>query len=264
MGLSISATSAAESDVDLADAFVVFHAGIRRALQEVGDRGAAAAPVGENAAFDQFAARSEGLQIVITVDPGHDRVVTARHDGDPSPAERAVLEELCAYAIGATPRELVEHGLSFVVERLRDPDAPRPVDGILAPRNAGPCFRKPARLVRALRDAYVSATGPFTGDNSFDRPYSEAWLAMKPAAKHKRLQALIQTYRDRAGLDETAMAVFEIDQYDRVVVMFGADMEVWDKPPHLLALERWLRRETGERIEVFVEIAKDSNRIRRL
>jgi hypothetical protein len=87
---------------------------------------------------------------------------------------------------------------------------------------------------------------------------------MPTTEKTERLEALIQDYRGQTGLDETAMAVFEIDQYDRVVVMFGADVPVWYKPPHLLALERWLRQETGERIEVFVEIAKDSNRIRRL
>lgn len=262
MGLSISATSAAESDLDLGDAFAVFHAGIKRGLREVGKRGIGA--IGETAAPGQFVARAEGLEIAAVVDRENDLVVSVYYDGDLSPAERAVLEQLCAYAIGATPRELVEHGLTFVVERLRDPDASRPVDGILAPRNAGPCFQRPRALVRALRESYIAATGPFTGDNNFDRPYSEAWLAMKPAAKQDRLQALIQAYRDRMGLDELAMAVFEIDQYDRVVVMFGDGMEVWDKPPHLLALERWLRRETGERIEVFVEIAKDSNRIRRL
>ena len=265
MDLSMSATLAAENAVDLGDALEAFHSGIERALQEPGhrdlDTGDRAAG---NGALSQYVARADGLEITIGVNDGQDLVATADFDGEPSLAERVVLGQLCVFAIGATPRELVEHGLSFVVERLRDPDARRPVDGILAPRNAGPCFQRPRRLVRALRDMYISAKGPFTGDNSFDRPYSEAWLAMTPKEKHNRLQTLIQAYRDRAGFDETAMAVFEIDQYDRVVVMFGAEVAVWDKPPHLLALERWLRRETGERIEVFVEIAKDSNRIRRL
>jgi hypothetical protein len=257
----MSATLAAETPADLGDAFDVFHAGIGRALLEPGLEEIDHQKSGDGA---RFAASAEGLDIAIAVDDESGRIVTARCDGDRSTAERAVLGQLCAFALGATPRELVEHGLNYVVERLRDPKLPRPVDGILAPRNAGPCFQRPRGLVRALRDVYVSANGPFTDDNDFDRPYSDAWLAMGPEEKQARLQTLIQAYRDRVGLDQTAMAVFEIDQYDRVVVMFGDDVEVWDKPPHLLALERWLRDETGERIEVFVEIAKDSNRLRRL
>jgi hypothetical protein len=89
-------------------------------------------------------------------------------------------------------------------------------------------------------------------------------LTLPAAEKIERLEALIQDYREQTDLDPTAMAVFEIDQYDRVVVIFDDGVPVWDKPPHLLALERWLRQETGERIEVFVETVKDSNRIRRL
>lgn len=262
----MSATSVVENPGGLADAFDVFHAGIKRVLQESGNQrvGPEGSDVEGPEGAAPFTASADGLEISITVDDASGRMTRAHFDGDPSPAERAVLGQLCAFALGASPRELVEHGLAYVVERLRDPDLPRPVDGIMAPRNAGPCFQRPRNLVKALRETYISATGPFTGDNDFDRPYSDAWLAATAEAKHERLQALIQSYRDRTGLDQTAMAVFEIDQYDRVVVMFGDDVEVWDKPPHLLALERWLREETGERIEVFVEIAKDSNRLRRL
>jgi hypothetical protein len=255
----MSTQSEDESVTVLDDAFEVFHAGIKRTLQEQSSRGAARGDLGV-----EYVARADGLELAISVDEGRDRVLAARYDGDATPAESAVLEQLCIHASGTTPRELIEHGLTFAVERLRDSGSKRPVDGILAPRNAGPCFQRPRLLVRALRDTYIAAKGSFVGDNDFDRPYSEAWLATRSEEKQERLKTLVQAYRDQTGLQETAMAVYEIDQYDRVVVMFDDDVEVWDKPPHLLALERWLRQETGERIEVFVEIAKDSNRIRRL
>jgi hypothetical protein len=259
MDLSMSATLVTDLTPPLDDAFDVFHARINRALLEPRHQGTATAGAD---ADGLFTASADGLDIAVEV--AGDVVTSAKYSGKATPAEQAVLELLCRFAIGATPRELVEHGLAFVVDQLRDPDAARPVEGILGPRNAGPCFQRPRGLVRALRETYISRVGDFSGDNIFDRPYSATWLGMPATEKTERLEALIQDYRGQTGLDETAMAVFEIDQYDRVVVMFGADVPVWDKPPHLLALERWLRQETGERIEVFVEIAKDSNRIRRL
>lgn len=262
MVLSMSATSVGERIVPLEDAFGVFQEGIKRTLEEPTHYGMIAddPATGE----DFILAAVDGLEIAITVDSDRDRISAARYDGEPTPAERAVLKQLCVFALGASPRELVEHGLIFVVERLRDPDAPRPVEGILGPRSAGPCFQRPRQLLRALRGAVLAARGAFEGDNVFDRPYSDTWLTLPAAEKIERLEALIQDYREQTDLDPTAMAVFEIDQYDRVVVIFDDGVPVWDKPPHLLALERWLRQETGERIEVFVETVKDSNRIRRL
>jgi hypothetical protein len=260
MGLSISAPSPAEDVITLDDASPEFHEGIERVLRDTGRQGAV---VPENSVA-VFEARSDGLMIKVAVQTEGDLIAGVVYDGKTSRAERAVLEQLSTFANGATVREFVEHSLTFVVEHLRNPAMPRPVDGILSPRNASPCFQRPGLLIKALRAAYLSQHGDFVGDNIFDRPYSERWLAMSNKEKESQLETLIQAFREQVGLDEAAMAVFEIDQYDRVVVIFGPEVGVWDKPTHLLGLERWLRRQTGERIEVFVEIAKDSNRIRRL
>jgi len=261
MAFSMSAISVGDVNLDYPDAIACFHEGIARTLHESGTT-----DVPDHGPQELVLHRGEadGLIFTIGVDPTIERIQTVTHEGDESAAERAVLEQLNQFAIGATPRELVEHGLTYVIERLRDLNAPRPVAGILTPRNAGPCFERPRSLMRALRAVYIEANGPFEGDNDFDRPFSEAWLATDPDVKRNRLGALVEMYRKTVGLAASSMEIFEIDQYDRVVVMFDDDVDVWDKPPHLLALERWLRQETGERIEVFVEIAKDSNRIRRL
>jgi hypothetical protein len=259
MGLSISAPSPAENIIALDDASPEFHEGMERVLRDTGRQDAV---VPENSVAVE--ARSDGLMIMVAVQTEGDLIAGVEYGGEATRAERAVLEQLSAFASGATVREFVEHGLTFVVELLRNPAMPRPVDGILSPRNASPCFQRPRLLIKAFRAAYLSQHGDFVGDNIFDRPYSKRWLAMSSPEKQSRLETLIQAFREQVGLVEAAMAVFEIDQYDRVVVIFGPKVAVWDKPTHLLGLERWLRRQTGERIEVFVEIAKDSNRIRRL
>lgn len=259
--MSMSAISVVDARDNYPDALEVFHRGIARTLQ---DRAEGEIAGERQAGLVTYRAEAEGLSIAIDVVEARERIASLTHGGEASAAEVAVLVQLRRFAEGATPRELVEHGLTYVIERLRDPDAPRPVAGILTPRSAGPCFRRPRSLMRALREVYVNANGAFSGDNDFDRPFSATWLALGEAAKHARLRSLVDHYRDAAGLATGSMEIFEIDQYDRVVVMFADDVAVWDKPPHLLALERWLREETGERIEVFVEIAKDSNRIRRL
>lgn len=178
--------------------------------------------------------------------------------------EGAILDVLCGYAAGAPVREVVEHGLVYALQRLRDPDVAPPVEGIVTPRNAGACFAIPLKLVAALRREAETRFGRHGDTNFFDRPYSSAWKKLDKNGKRDLVMPHIESFKATHRIGPDAFELVEIDKYDRLFLVFSDEIPVWDKPGMLMDLERWLREKTGERIELFTEVVKDANRIRRL
>lgn len=255
----MSATSKAEP-VPLDDAPEAFRSRIAERLGALRHAEAVEAGAGQTAVEGE----ADGATLRLIVDEARSRVVAAGHSGSLTPAEAAVLDGLCAFALGAPVREVTEHGLGYAMQRLLDPDLPRPVPGILTPRNAGRCFEKPLKLVRSLRAAALARWGRPDGINYFDRPYSAAWKARSNEEKRGLIEPLVAEFKADRNISAETFEIYEIDKYDRVVIMFADGIPVWSKPDMIMDLESWLRRRTGERIEVFTEIAKDANRIRRL
>ena len=207
---------------------------------------------------------ADGMSLTLTLENASETVAQAHFSAPPEAPEGAVLDLLCVHAIGAPVREVVEHGLVFALQALRDPDAPAPVAGIVTPRNAGACFAIPLRLVAAVRREAEARFGRHADTNFFDRPYSDAWKKLDKAGKRDLLLPHIARFKADNGISDSAFELVEIDQYDRLFLVFTDEIAVWDKPVLLMKMERWLREQTGERIELFTEVVKDANRIRRL
>ena len=205
-----------------------------------------------------------GMSLLLQLEAGTEIVSDASFQAPEDSAEAAVLDELCAFAIDAPVREVVEHGLIYAMNALRDPDIPAPVQGILTPRNAGTHFTAPLRLLSLLRREAEARFGRHTDTNFFDRPYSDNWKALGEEGKRNLVLPLIAGFKQRNGYADASFSLAEIDQYDRLFLVFGDEIAVWDKPRILMDLAHWLRAQTGERIELFAEVAKDANRIRRL
>ena len=209
-------------------------------------------------------AETDGISLTLTLENASETVAQAHFSAPPEAPESAVLDLLCAHAIGAPVREVIEHGLIFALQALRAPEAPSPVAGILTPRNAGACFKTPLRLVAAIRRETEARFGRHKDTNFFDRPYSEAWSKLDKIGKRDIVLPHIDGFKAANGISDDAFELVEIDQYDRLFLVFTDEIPVWDKPVLLMKLERWLRKQTGERIELFTEVVKDANRIRRL
>ncbi|MEQ8331796.1 hypothetical protein [Nisaea sp.] len=207
---------------------------------------------------------AEGMRLSLVLDGETETVTDARFMAPASAPEAAILDLLCAHAIGAPVREVIEHGLIFALQALRDPEAPSPVAGILTPRNAGACFKTPLEMVAAIRREAEARFGRHKDTNFFDRPYSEGWSKLDKIGKRDLVLPHIDSFKAACGISDDAFELVEIDQYDRLFLVFADEIPVWDKPVLLMKLERWLRKQTGERIELFTEVVKDANRIRRL
>jgi hypothetical protein len=211
-----------------------------------------------------FSVTEADLELLLELENDSETIRQARFSAPETAPEAAILEVLCSYAIGAPVRELTDHGLIFALQRLRDPDVRAPVKGILTPRNAGACFAGPLKLMAALRREADARFGRHSDTNFFDRPYSEAWKKLDKAGKRDLVLPHIESFRKAHKIAGDAFELAEIDQYDRLFLVFSDEVPVWDKPAMLMELERWLRQKTGERIELFTEVVKDANRIRRL
>ncbi|WP_323798064.1 hypothetical protein [Nisaea sp.] len=211
-----------------------------------------------------ISAEAKGMRLSLVLDGDTETVANARFSAPAGAPEAAILDLLCAHAIGAPIREVIEHGLIFALQALRAPKAPSPVAGILTPRNAGACFKTPLRLVAAIRRETEARFGRHKDTNFFDRPYSDAWSKLDKIGKRDIVQPHIDGFKAANGISDGAFELVEIDQYDRLFLAFTDEIAAWDKPVLLMRLERWLREQTGERIELFTEVVKDANRIRRL
>ncbi|WP_028466620.1 hypothetical protein [Nisaea denitrificans] len=211
-----------------------------------------------------ISAEADGMRLSLVLDGENETVADARFTAPADAPEAAILDLLCAHAIGAPVREVIEHGLIFALQALRAPEAPSPVAGILTPRNAGACFKTPLRLIAAIRRETEARFGRHKDTNFFDRPYSETWSKLDKIGKRDLVLPHIDGFKAANGISDDAFELVEIDQYDRLFLVFTDEIPVWDKPVLLMKLERWLRKQTGERIELFTEVVKDANRIRRL
>lgn len=204
----------------------------------------------------------DGLRMSVAIDG--DTATWAGFAGTDHPGESAVLKLVCRYAIGAPLRDIAEHAVSQALETLLDRNQPRPVAGILTPHNAGAMFARPSRLLRHLWQTYREAHGVIATENEFDRPFSDTWKALDQTTKLDRISDILAENAKLVGLDLGDLVISRIDTYDRVFLFFSERITQKQQPSLLMDLEQKVRANLGERVELFVEEAKDANRIRRL
>lgn len=211
--------------------------------------------------------------VTLSLGIGHDgHISEARHADAEDPATSAVMDIICRIVEGRPVQDAADHGAVHAIEALTDPEQPRPVAGILTPRNAGAPFLLGQKLLRAADQLFRAETGAMRQPNEFDRPYSDAWLQLDDKEKRAAIDPVLARFRQAEGIASEDLSIVTIDRYDRVELMFRDGIPFveedpvpyWRKPILLRRLEAKLRRELGERIEVFVAEVKDQNAIRRL
>lgn len=238
----------------------VFRAGLTSAAERISHEGAAPY-AGDGQIYE---ASAEGATLAVVTAGTGGIIQRACHRQAPNPVARVGLDVFCQTIEDMPMQEAAEHGAIYALHRLRDWQTPLPVRGILTPGNAGPIFALPIRLIRDIATAYQAATGVSFDWNFHDRPFSTRWLGLSKAEKLAHIAPLVARFRATMGLGERDLEVHEIDKHDRLVVTFS-DLVRFDRKPQLLMdLEQDIRRRTGERIELFLDVVKDRNQLRRL
>jgi hypothetical protein len=204
------------------------------------------------------------LQIRVTKQRNQWIVAEARYSGaDPAPL-RGVIEVFCRCIEGVPLREAADHGAIYALERLRADTLARPVPGILTPRSAGAAFPWCERLIRAILAEFALKQGERDTTNFWNPAFSASWRAGTDAERIVRLQPALGRFRASRGLSAADIWIAGIEKTRRVIVDFGPNVGYRDKPVLLMRLEAEIRRDTGDRLELFMAEAKDDNPIRRL
>lgn len=175
-----------------------------------------------------------------------------------------MCERFCGLIEGLPLQEVAEHGAIQLIERLRDPDQPRPVGGILTTRNAGPVFGMLERLARAIYAEHVGATDLKPGPNHWNPRLPAEWARKRKEEQIEVLKPILAAQLCDEGLDADAGQITGVERGLRVTMAFGPGVAAQRKPALLMRIERRIRRETGGRLEVFAEEMHDQNVIRRL
>jgi hypothetical protein len=211
-----------------------------------------------------FAAEEAGVRLSVTVDGGTKRqvVLNAQGSGSGNSLERRVLDRLCKIIEGRPLQEAAEHGVIYTLEALAEDCAP--VTGIRTPRNAGPAFALAERLIRRI---HASAREHFQVDyreNGWYTNPSAEWLAASEAEQAGNIKPILADLLCIKGLTENDAWICRIERGTRVTISFGDAVSYALKPGLIMELERRLRLETENPLELFMDEMKDSNKIRRL
>ena len=243
---------------DLKQVHPAFRAGIEAAGRALAHEGPLAAQNGA----EIFEAAENGTRLELAVCRG--KIVHAAHRGAQDPAQRAVLDTFCRVVEGLPMQEAADHAGHHAVARLRDPDADSPVSGILTPWNAGDLFHEPIRLLRAAHSDYRARHGIESAENLWNPTISKDWLRLDESAQIAHLAPVLKDFLAAEALAPGDAQVVAVEHNIRVVLAFADHVEFDRKPQFLMDFERVIRAATGDRLEVFAEEMKDSNKIRRL
>ena len=211
---------------------------------------------------ERLAAAENGTSLQLLVRRG--KILRAAHEGAGDPAQRAVLDVFCLAVEGLPMQEAADHGGHHTLARLRDSEATAPVPGIVTPCNADLLFQLPARLLRAAHADYRAGHEIRSVENFWNPTISKAWLRLDEAAQIARLETVLSRFLVDEGLEAGDACVVGVENNIRIVLAFAESVAYDRKPPLLMDFERRVRAATGDRIEVFAEEMKDTNRIRRL
>jgi hypothetical protein len=215
----------------------------------------------------EVSAAHEGARLVLQIDPS-DHVIAdavwAYATTTATDTTRALLDRLCDLARGLPILELAQHGIIRLEAALRDPQAPRPVAGIVLPTTAHPMFHLPTTLVRAALADYRTQTGYGETVCRFDARPNPTWLQ---ATQTERLAMIATALAEPLGLlnlSSSDVYPIAVEHDVRVVFALPDDLPSLQRQRLLLDIEAHIQRTVDPRLELHAEERKDRNKLRRL
>lgn len=204
------------------------------------------------------------LNLRIGTAPGRATVIEARHSSVREATLRGVVDLFCQAIEGLPLQEAADHGAIHALERLRGDPLVRPVPGILTIHSAGRAFTICEGLIRSARARHQASKGAEDRANFWDPPLSTGWRQATDAERIAALGPIVARFRAGHGLGPDDLRIERIEKTRRVIVGFGPEVGYTAKPALMMRLEVDIRKAIGERLELFMAEAKDSNAIRRL
>jgi hypothetical protein len=211
---------------------------------------------------------SENGAVSLAVGDG-DIIRAARHNGVQPAVRRGLLELMCREIEGRTVQDAADHGAVLVIHRLRQRVESRPAPGILLPANAGTEVIAALEMLRGACRKYQEQSSGERKPNFFERGPSAAWQALPAADKVRKAAEAISTFCRAEGKGATAVRLDHVEKdihghEIRIIIQADAAAEREGVPFFLRRLERFLKANLEEALQVYLEPVKDKNVLRRL
>lgn len=199
----------------------------------------------------------DGMTLKVLVNTESHQVTTARHQ-NASGLQKVLLDSLCSLLEKRTLQEGRDHATLRLEYKLRDFSVPHPVAGIIIPDNADPAFATPRAMVRDLYEKYREKTGAPHEKNFWDDAPAEVWKNLDTSDKMDRAKFALEGAITELNLSGLHCEVVDVKDDVRIVLSYGAG----ENPlaPHLIKLERILRRTLDSRLELQMESLVDKNK----
>lgn len=200
----------------------------------------------------------DGLELEALIDPQTHVIIAMKASGARNAVAESLIAVLAGICEGLPVLEAADHG-SIRLEFLLRGDSERPRAGIVIPETVDPAFRFTTALLRALLSNYRQITGFRGRENAFNTVPGPLWMQ---ADEDRRRALLAQTFA-AGGFSVEDVNVVAIEYDVRVVV--GLDGLLAKNPAKaIVALERCIKKNLDDRLELFLAEVKDSNKLRRL
>jgi hypothetical protein len=206
--------------------------------------------------------------IVLAV--GDDELIrTARHRGVRPEIRRRLVEMMCREIEGRTVQDASDHAAVLVIHRLRQRADARPAAGILLPRNAGTEVHAALEMVRSACREHQRRSGRERKANFFELGPSAAWQALSSSEKLQRVAEATAAFCKAQAEAVAATKAVRLDKdihghEIRVIVQMDGALQGEGVPFLLRQLERFLKGNVEQALQVYLEPLKDKNVLRRL
>ena len=213
----------------------------------------------------------KGLSISISFNTKDLTLDNYSYSGKNNKKVKAICEMIGKIGIGLPVHDFCQH---IVLKSIHEffalsPNFDRPA--ILLPNNVGFEFMFVNKVIQNiyLKLLEKKINGVQNKINFYDNPPSKNWLNISAKERDQRVIKSIRNFEVENNLKQDSInyhnITLDLDNWPiRTTISITDDIAVIDRPNILRLLEKYIRLNVEEKLQVFYEESKDKNKIRRL
>jgi hypothetical protein len=201
---------------------------------------------------------SDDLKLYYIIDATTNTIINCYHNFITKNRIQNLLNYFCHFIKGLDVLEVSDHSIIYMEHKFRS-DKNKFIGGIIMPERAGLIF---LRINKINRDMLSSYRENNNYKNLINRNYpkiSNYWMKLSKNEKNVKIQEQIYYFIINNKLSKEDINFIRIDRYIRVFVDINQNLD--NKEGLLMSFENELKK-IENRIEVFAEEIKDSNKLR--
>ena len=201
---------------------------------------------------------SDDLKLYYLIDVTTNTIIDCYHNIITKNRIQNLLNYFCNFIKGLDVLEVSDHSIIYMEHKFRS-DKDKFIGGIIMPERAGLIFLRINKINRDMLNSYREDNNY---KNFINRNYpkiSQYWIKLSKNEKNVKIQEQIYYFIINNKLSKEDIKFIRVDRYIRVFVDINKNLD--QKERLLMHLENELKK-VENRIEIFTEEIKDSNKLR--